>query len=218
MNNLQCLLILSALASLLVTGPNLAPAHSYAIIGSDYNDNKNTKDYKNSIHNDVNTESEKTNQHLGQDNLCYRDDDCEETNDGQLVEGKDNAASGFNDQGKNIQQQPQQQQQQQQQQPSGSTTTPSPQTLGNGTTPTPTPTPRTCEECFTTILNSTQIDNLFGVFGDDVGGTSEICFALSNPGISETGFRTGLADAGIPEAKIIDLVKCLKESGIVFLI
>ena len=130
MNILQCLLILSALASLLVTGPNLVPVQSYAAAadGGDNGDYKITKDYKDSIHKDVDAKSDSTNQHLSQDNLCYRDDGCEQANEGQQIKGKDNAASGFNDQSKNIQQQ---------QQPAVSTT-PSPGTPGNGTTPTPT--------------------------------------------------------------------------------
>ena len=105
MNILQCLLILSALASLLVTGPNLAPVQSYAAAaGGDNGDYKITKDYKDSIHKDVNAKSDSTNQHLSQDNLCYRDDGCEQANEGEQIKGKDNAASGFNDQSKNVQQ------------------------------------------------------------------------------------------------------------------
>src|SRR4051812_8966833 len=108
MNILQCLLIIVALASLFVSGPNLVPMQSYAAAPSaagDNGDHKITKDYKNSIQKDINTESDRTSQHLGQDNLCYRDDGCEQANDGQQVEGKDNEASGFNDQSKNIEQQ-----------------------------------------------------------------------------------------------------------------
>ncbi len=70
---------------------------------------------------------------MDQDDLCYRPDGCEQANEGEQITGKDNEASGFNDQSKNIQQQ---------QQPALSTT-PTPQTAGNGTAPTPTPTPTT---------------------------------------------------------------------------
>ncbi len=101
MNILRCLLIISALASLLVTGPNLVSSPSVcrpAGGGDNDGDYKITKDYKDSIQKDVNAKSEKTNQHLGQDNLCYRDDGCEQANEGQQLEGKDNTASGFNDQ------------------------------------------------------------------------------------------------------------------------
>ena len=60
MNILQCLLILSALASLLATGPNLAPVQSYAAAAADGDsgDHKTTKDYKDSIHKDVESKSE----------------------------------------------------------------------------------------------------------------------------------------------------------------
>ncbi len=68
----------------------------------DRGDHKTTKDYKDSIHKDINTESERTNQHLGQDKFCYKDDDCEQANEGQQAEGKDHAANGFNVQSKNI--------------------------------------------------------------------------------------------------------------------
>ena len=106
MNILLGLLILSALTSLLVTGPNLAPSQSYATAADgDNGDYKTTKDYKDSIHKDINSKSDNTNQHLSQDNLCYRDDGCEQANEGQQIEGKDNDASGFNDQSKNIQHQ-----------------------------------------------------------------------------------------------------------------
>jgi hypothetical protein len=134
MNILRGLLILASLSSLFVTGPNMVPVQSYAV-NDDKDDNKITKDYKSSIHKDINTKSDRTNQHLGQDNLCYRGDDCEQANEGEQVEGKDNAASGFDDQSKSIGQQ--------QQQPSAVSTAPIPGTPGNGISPTPTPTPPT---------------------------------------------------------------------------
>ena len=40
---------------------------------------------------------------MGQDNLCYRDDGCLQANQGQQITGKDNAATGFNDQSRNLQ-------------------------------------------------------------------------------------------------------------------
>jgi hypothetical protein len=106
MNILQCVLIISALAPLFVTGPNLVPVQSYATVDTN-GDNEITKDYKDSIHKDINTEPYISNQHSSQDNLCYRDDGCEQANEGEQAEGKDNAAGGFNDQSKNNQQQEQ---------------------------------------------------------------------------------------------------------------
>ena len=103
MNFLWCLLILSALASLLVTGPNLVPVQSYATVdGDNIDDNKITKDYKNSIHIDINSKSDSTDQQVDQDNLCYRASGCKQANEDQQLEGKDNAASGFNDQSTNV--------------------------------------------------------------------------------------------------------------------
>ena len=84
----------------------MVPIQSYAAsVAGDNGDHKVTKDYKNSIYKDVNTESDSTNQHLGQDNICYKDDGCEQASEGEQTEGKDNAASGFNDQGKSLENQ-----------------------------------------------------------------------------------------------------------------
>ena len=111
MSILQCLLLIAALASLFVTEPNLVPAQSFATAagdggGVDNGDDKTTKDFEDSIDKDENAELDRTSQHLGQDDLCYKGDGCEQANEGQQIEGKDNEASGFNDQSKNIQQQP----------------------------------------------------------------------------------------------------------------
>jgi hypothetical protein len=62
-------LIISALAPLFVTGPNLVPVQSYATVDTN-GDNEITKDYKDSIHKDINTEPYISNQHSSQDNLC----------------------------------------------------------------------------------------------------------------------------------------------------
>jgi hypothetical protein len=106
MGILRCLLILSSLTSLLVTGPNLAPAQSYATAaGVENGDYKITNDYKDSIHNDINSKLDRTNQHSGQDNLRYRDDGCEQSNEGKQIKGKDNAALGFTGQSKTIENQ-----------------------------------------------------------------------------------------------------------------
>src|SRR4051812_8538224 len=103
MNILQCLLILSALTSFLVTGPNMVPVQSYAAASTDGDsgDYKITKDYKDSIHKDIDSKSDSTNPHLSQDNLCYRSPECKQANEGEQITGKDNEASGFNDQGIN---------------------------------------------------------------------------------------------------------------------
>jgi hypothetical protein len=153
MNILQCLLVISALASLFVSGPNMAPVQSEAAspsaAGGDKDDYKITKDYKERIQKDVNVKSSKTNQHLGQDNLCYKDDDCEEATEGEQIKGKDNVASGFNDQGKNIQQH---------QQPPVS---PSISPRNDTTIPTPTQTPTPTEESTLTVTKIVSGTSLF---------------------------------------------------------
>ena len=98
--------MLSTLTSLMATGPNLSPVQSFAAAADgDSGDHKTTKDYKDSIHKDIDSKSERTNQHSSQDNLCYRGDGCEQANEGQQIKGRDNAASGLNDQGKSIENQ-----------------------------------------------------------------------------------------------------------------
>jgi hypothetical protein len=194
MKNTNKMLMMAACTLLLIMGTSIIPTQSYADRGDDKDEKGN--DFKSKTSASYEADKKSASQDADQDNVCYRGNEtCTQANQGQGLIGKDNDAVGFNDQSDNL----------------------ALSSSSNGAGTTPTPTPRTCEECFTTILNSTQIDNLSGVFGDDIGGAREICFVLGNPGISETGFRTGLASAGIPEAKIIDLVKCLKESGIVFL-
>ena len=69
-----------------------SPALCRCAADGDNGDYKTTKDYKDSIQKDVNTKSDRTNQHSGQDNLCYRDDGCEQANEGEQIEGKDNEA------------------------------------------------------------------------------------------------------------------------------
>ena len=87
-------------------GAKLVPVQSYAAAGGgDNGDHKTTQDYKDGIHKDINAKSDKTNQHLDHDNICYQDDGCEQANEGEQAEGKNNEASGFNDQSKNAQQQ-----------------------------------------------------------------------------------------------------------------
>ena len=143
MHILQCLLI-AALASLFVIGPNLVPVQSHASAAAAGNDNggyKTTKDYKDSIKKDMYEKSDKTDQHLDQDNFCYRDDDCEQANQGQQVAGEDNEAAGFIDQSRNLQS-------------TAATSRGNSGTgnNGNGTTPTP-PTTGTLNVCKVVVNN-----------------------------------------------------------------
>ena len=114
---------------------------SFAESGSN-DENKKHKDNKSKTSAGSQRDKKSASQHQDQDNVCYRGNEtCTQANEGQELIGKDNDAIGFTDQSNNF--------------PlfTPSTTIPTP-------TPNPTPTPRTCEECFTTILNPTQIDNL----------------------------------------------------------
>jgi hypothetical protein len=63
---------------------------------------KDTKDLKQSIKDETNAQRE--NQKAGQNNVCVRgDEDCEQANQGQQIAGKDNEATGFNDQSADVQ-------------------------------------------------------------------------------------------------------------------
>jgi hypothetical protein len=102
MNNTNKMLMIAAITSLLVMGTSLVQMKSFAGGGEEH---KKTKDFKSSI-------SEKTqidkkdkksaNQHMDQDNTCYRGDECQQANQGQQVIGEDNDAKGFNDQSDNL--------------------------------------------------------------------------------------------------------------------
>ena len=66
-------------------------------------------------------------QHSGQDNFAYRSDDPSQSNQGQQVIGKDNEATGFNDQSRNLQSTP----------ATTGAAGGAGNSTGNGTTPTP---------------------------------------------------------------------------------
>jgi hypothetical protein len=208
MNFLQYLFTLSAITSLLIMGPNMFPMQTFAEADEGKDDNKGTNDYKNSIQKDVDAKSEKTDQHFGQDNLCYSDSDCGDANEGEQVDGKDNEAAGFNDQSINIQQQ--------QQQPTESTIQLS-QTPGNETvtTPPPTLTPETCEECFATAFGGLSQAQILVII-DVLAGTDTITIeSLCDFGIfSESVLTAAFSSQGVTQEKITSLINCLKAAGI----
>jgi hypothetical protein len=86
---------------------------------------------------------------------------------------------------------------------------------GAAVTPKPTPVKLTCEQCFTTILNSkqkTDFETRFGAFADT-------CAFFVDPAEgppSENNFRAQLQNLGIPLPTINELIACLKQAGIVF--
>ena len=57
--------------------------------------------HKSSIKASSEADKKSASQHLDQDNVCYRGDDCQQANEGQQIVGKDNDAKGFNDQSDN---------------------------------------------------------------------------------------------------------------------
>ena len=97
-------------------------------------------DYKSKIKSRSQTVKKSTSQYMDQDSLCYRGNECQQGNEGQQIVAKDNDAAGFNDQSLNVLQ-------------------------SNPPTLTPTPTPKTCEECFTSNLNPSQLEVFEGLFG-----------------------------------------------------
>ena len=131
------LLMAAAITFLLVMGIAIAPMQSYAS-----GEHKKTGDFKSSIKATSQIDKKSASQKLDQDNFCYRGDDCQQANQGQQITGKDNEASGFNDQSRNLQSTP--------------ATAGAAGGTGNGTTPTP----KTCLECFTTILTPDEIAKL----------------------------------------------------------
>jgi hypothetical protein len=72
--------------------------------------------------------------------------------------------------------------------------------------------PRTCEECFTTILNQKQLMN---VLGSD-RSVEQFCEELRSFSFSETEFRQGLIEDNVTPPQADELIACLKAVGIVF--
>ena len=182
------LLLVAAITSLLIMGTSIIPMQSYA------DNHKKTSDSKSSIKESSQIDKKNANQKMDQDNFCYRDDQCKQGNEGQQIVGKDNEASGFNDQSKTIEQ----------------SVTPTP-TQASTPTPTPTPTPKTCEQCFRSVLSAQQIGALNEFFGGDA-----ISVTCDSSSISEGDFTFDLSQAGISSDTAKALIECLKAAGLVF--
>ena len=101
MNNTKNILLVAIITATLVLGTSVIPMQSYAS-----GENKKTKDSKSSIKASAESDKKSSSQHSGQDNFCYRGDDREQANQGQQIVGKDNEATGFNDQSRNLQSTP----------------------------------------------------------------------------------------------------------------
>jgi hypothetical protein len=231
----------------------------------------------------VNAAVQVRSQHMNQENLCYRNNTCRQSDVGQNTLGNDNQVTGFADQSDNLQQSSTANKTTPTPTPtpipttatltvtkavSGSTTAipaqfeihvtgnnPNPPnfggsatgtdvTLGSGafnvteTAPTGSfftssfigdcagtiaagqhlsctiiNTPKTCEECFTSILNQTQLNTVLRVI-ELSGGLPALCDIL--PGISAMEFVDILNTSGIPVPTQNELIACLKAAGIVF--
>jgi hypothetical protein len=200
------IVIVAAMMLLLLAGMILAPTQASAL--SKFNTNTGTSSLKHGIRDGVSVKLEHRDQHMNQENLCYRTNTCRQANDGQNTLGNDNSITGFADQSDNIQQSAAA--------PTTTTTAPGNQTGGNNTTPTPTP--RTCEQCFTSILTAGQLANVTAFFG--LQNTTALCenLTITAPLITETTFRDLLSSANSSITTTIanDLIACLRAAGIVF--
>jgi hypothetical protein len=94
-------------------------------------------------------------------------------------------------------------------------------TAGQHLTCTITNTAKTCEECFTTFLNQTEIASILSFFdiGEGEGGLTGLCSG-GFFGQTETEFRTnlisGLFGFTLDVTTADELIACLKGAGIVF--
>jgi len=206
MNNTKTTIIMIALV-MVVAGTTLAPIQSYAARSSSAFPDASS--LKQAVRDGVTVNLEHRDQHMNQENLCYRTNTCRQSNVGQNTLGNDNSVTGFADQSDNIQQAAAANKT-----TPTTTTTPANQTTGNSTTPTPTP--RTCEECFITFLNSTQTGSILSFFdiGEGEGGLTGACRVVE--GFSEADFRDELLLLGVSETTANELIACLKDAGIVF--
>jgi hypothetical protein len=82
-------------------------------------------------------------------------------------------------------------------------------TAGQHPSCTITNTPKTCEQCFRSILNQTQLTAVLGV-----ASIEQVCATFDQ--ITEVAFRAGLINLGIPGITADELIACLKAAGIVF--
>ena len=98
MYNTRNLLLIAIIAATLVMGTNVIPMQSYA----DRDDDNKKKMTLVKISANYESGQKERRQHQDQDNFCYRGDNCEQANEGQQIVGKDNEATGFNDQSDNL--------------------------------------------------------------------------------------------------------------------
>jgi hypothetical protein len=275
----------AAMSLSLIAGISLAPIESSYAAPRTTGGFSDTSSLKHVIRDGVTVNLQHRDQHMIQENLCYRNNTCRQSSVGQNTLGNDNSVTGFDDQSDNIQK-----------------ASPTTATRGNLTTPIPTPTPtptttstltvrkiisgnttatpanftihvtgnnptpanfagssagtvvmldpgpfsvtetspsgtfftnttagdcagtvtagqrpsctitntpKTCEECFRSILNQSQLTAVLGV-----ASIAQVCATFDQ--ITEVAFRAGLINLGIPGITADELIACLKAAGIVF--
>ena len=98
-------ILAAVIASLMLAGTILAPIQSYAAAkrGSEA-DFPDTSSLKHAVRDGVSANLSHRDQHLNQQNLCYRANTCRQSDVGQNTQGNDNQVTGFADQSDNIQQ------------------------------------------------------------------------------------------------------------------
>ena len=98
-------MIAAVLASLMLAGTILAPIQSYAPAkrGTEA-DFPDTSSLKHAVRDGVSANLSHKDQHMNQQNLCYRTNTCRQSDVGQNTLGNDNQVTGFADQSDNIQQ------------------------------------------------------------------------------------------------------------------
>jgi len=98
-------ILAAVIASLMLAGTILAPIQSYAAAkrGSE-TDFPDTSSLKHAVRDGVSANLSHRDQHLNQQNLCYRTNTCRQSDVGQNTQGNDNQVTGFADQSDNIQQ------------------------------------------------------------------------------------------------------------------
>jgi hypothetical protein len=194
--------MIAAIPLLLMTGASLISMQVHA--GSGYEKQEDSDDYKDpKSTTQIHTERAS----LNQENTCYSGDYCQQAYNGQQATGKDNDASGFNDQSKNTPQHP----------AAPFLTQPPSQNTNKNPTPAPIPIPnaKTCLECFTSHLTPAQISQLESI----VGPIHEFLrfFNAANP-IVDTSLASLLTATidNIDQPTVNSIVESLRNIGLIF--
>jgi len=82
------------------------------------------------------------------------------------------------------------------------------------------PVTQTCEECFTTILSSEQLENFlinFSEVGPEVTTVEELCDVIErDQGLNELDYVIGITaeNSGLTEEQYLELIQCLQDAGL----